>query len=210
MQSRLVQSRLGSVNLALLSLYFIPVWGPDAVRALISPYHGLDDRVHAAAAIYFRQLFDLGTNGLILTSHALAGVKLVIAAGFVAYLIEFTRSWVIGRDPDRETLDVALTLAVAGIVIWALPALALGDAELIRLYATQMLMVVGAVIVVTFERHIEHATPGSRVTTAARERGYLGLDLPLGALSAEPPPPTAAAAIARIPETRWRNALEHS
>jgi hypothetical protein len=210
MQSRFVQSGLGSVNLALLSLYFVPIWGRDAVRALISPYNGLDDRVHAAAAIYFRQLFDLGTNGLILTSHMLAGVKLVIAAGFAAYAIEFLRSWVTGRDSDRETLDVALTLALVGIVIWALPALALGDAELIRLYATQMLMVVGAVIVVTFERHMEQTTDLSRVTTAAYERRDLGLALPVGALSGEPPPPQAAAAVASIPEARWRNALSHS
>ena len=89
---------LGSVNLALLSLYFFPVWGRDAVRALISPYNGLEDRAHATAAIYFRQLFDLGFNGLAVTSHVLAGIKLVIVAAFVAYLIEFARSWVTGRD----------------------------------------------------------------------------------------------------------------
>ena len=75
---------LGSVNLALLSLYFIPVWGRDAIRVLISPYNGLEDRAHAAAAIYVRQLFDLGFNGLVLTSHILAGVKLVIVAAFVS------------------------------------------------------------------------------------------------------------------------------
>ena len=75
-----------------MSLYFFPVWGRDAVRALISPYNGLEDRAHATAAIYFRHLFDLGFNGLVLTSHVLAGIKLVIAAAFVAYLIEFARS----------------------------------------------------------------------------------------------------------------------
>ena len=30
--------RLGSVNAALVALYFAPVWGGDGLRALISPF----------------------------------------------------------------------------------------------------------------------------------------------------------------------------
>jgi tetrahydromethanopterin S-methyltransferase subunit C len=43
----LVQSfpRLGSVNAALVALYFAPVWGADALRALTSPFYGFEDRV---------------------------------------------------------------------------------------------------------------------------------------------------------------------
>src|SRR5262245_12155268 len=136
-----MRSRLGSVNLALLSLYFIPVWGRDAVRALISPYNGLEDHAHGAAVIYVRQLFALGFNGLVLTSHVMAGIKLVVAAAFVSYIIEFSRSWAVGRDSDGETTDVVLILAVIGILICALPTLAVGDAELVRLVATQFLMI---------------------------------------------------------------------
>ena len=166
MRSRLGSlSSLGSVNLALLSLYFFPVWGREAVRALISPYNGLEDRVHATAAIYFRQLFDLGFNGLVVTSHVLAGIKLVIAAAFVAYLIEFARCWAIRREADRETLDVVLILAVVGIVIRQLPALALGEAALIRLYATQMLLVAGAITVIVVERHLESRSRNRRAST---------------------------------------------
>ena len=125
-----MRSWLGPVNLAVVSIYLAPVWGGAAARALVSPYNGFEDRVHAAAAVYFRELFDLGLSGLMLTSGILAGIKLVIAAGFVVYLIEFARSAVSGRDVNRETIDVVLTLAVVGIVIWALPAMALGDGSL--------------------------------------------------------------------------------
>ena len=41
---------LGCVNAALVSLYFVPVWGGDALRALTSPYNGFEDRVQATAA----------------------------------------------------------------------------------------------------------------------------------------------------------------
>jgi hypothetical protein len=205
---RLGSLRLGSVNLALLSLYFIPAWGRDAIRALLSPYNGLEDRAQAAAASYFGQLLDLGFGGLVLTSHILAGIKLVIAAAFVAYVIEFARAWVIGRDADRETIDVVLILAVANIVISTLPALALGDAALVRLYATQMLLLAGAITIIVVERHLardRHLAPEanvSQVATAALEIGAAPLPLPVGELTAGPPPASVAAALARIPEQR--------
>src|SRR4051812_44484472 len=85
-------ANLGAANLALVALYFAPVFGCDAVRALLSPYRGLEDRVQAAATVYIGRLFNFGLNGLTTASGALASVKLVIAAGFLAYLIEFARA----------------------------------------------------------------------------------------------------------------------
>jgi hypothetical protein len=199
---------LGSVNLALLSLYFFPVWGREAVRALISPFNGLESPAHATAALYFRRLFDIGFNNLTVTSHVIAGIKLVMVAAFVAYLIEFARSLATGRATDRETTDVVLILAVAGVIMSALPALALGEAALIRLTATQMLMVAGAITVIVVERHLAPEPKASRVMTAANERVALGLGLPVGVLAAGPPPEQAAAALARIPEARLRQALD--
>lgn len=205
MRSRLRSPSLGSVNLALVSLYFIPVWGRDALRALISPYSGLEEHAHAAAAVYFRQLFDFAFNGLVLTSHLLAGIKLVIAAAFVSYVIEFARSWATGRDADRETIDAVLILAVVGVVLCGPPALALGDAAMIRLYATQMLLVAGAMTIIAVERQLapELATPD--VATTASEPEALRLVVPGGVLAGGPPPAQSAAALARIPEARLRS-----
>jgi hypothetical protein len=189
---------LGSVNLALLSLYFIPVWGRDALRALISPYNGLDDRAHATGAIFFRYLFDLNVSGMVVVSHVLAGIKLVIAAAFVSYLIEFARAWVMRRDADRETIDVVLILAVADIMLSLIPAMAFGDAALVRLYSTQMLLVAGAITVVVVERHL---SPDAETSAPHAD----ALELPVGVLAAGPPPAPTAAALARIPEARLRS-----
>src|SRR5689334_21146175 len=109
--------RLGAVNAALVSLYFAPVWGIDAFRTLTSPYYGFEDRAHAVAASYFRALFDLGLDGLVRTSNILAGVKFVVAIAFMAYLIDFARALAVGREPNRETLDVALLLAAAALML---------------------------------------------------------------------------------------------
>jgi hypothetical protein len=155
---------LGSVKLALVSLYLIPVWGRDAVRALVSPYHGLEQRVHAAATSYIGELFNLGFSGLAVASSVLAGVKLVIAAAFVAYIIEFVRAWVMGRSPDPETVDVVLILAAVGVAVCALPT-ALGAPILMHLSAAQTSLVAGAIMVISVERRVAAATETSRDLT---------------------------------------------
>jgi len=108
---------LGQVNFALVSAYFVPAWGHDALRVLTSPFNGFDDRAHAVAAVYIRDAFDFGLVGLIRTSEMLAGLKMVVAAAFAAYLIEFARSLATRREPNRETVDVVLLLALATAVI---------------------------------------------------------------------------------------------
>jgi hypothetical protein len=140
----------------LVSAYFVPVWGHDALRVLTSPFNGFEDRAHAVAAVYYREVFDFGLTGLIRTSELLAGIKMVIAAAFVAYLIEFARALVTRREPNRETVDVVLGLALTGALIWILPTLKLGDPDLIRLQATQFLLLVGAAVVIMIDRAIEN------------------------------------------------------
>jgi hypothetical protein len=147
--------RLGPANLALVAIYFMPIWGREAVRALRSPYNGFEDRAHAAVAAYFRDLFDFGLDGLMRTSNVLAAVKLVAAAGFVAYLIEFSRAVAVGREIDRTTADGVLVLAAATVLIWAVPLLRLDDPGLVRVAATQLMLIAGAVVVTTVERHVE-------------------------------------------------------
>ncbi|MFL6799555.1 MAG: hypothetical protein ACJ8F3_19330 [Xanthobacteraceae bacterium] len=149
---------LAGVNAAIVAIYFAVVWGYDGLRALSSPYYGLEERVHAVAASYFRALFDLGLDGLLRVSTVLAAVKFVIAAGFIAYLIEFARALAVRREPDPQTLDGVLLLAATAIMFWAWPALGSGDAVLIRLYATQFLLLTGAMIVLAIERHAQDAS----------------------------------------------------
>jgi hypothetical protein len=146
---------LGLINFALVSAYFVPTWGHDALRVLTSPYNGFEDRAHAVAAVYFRDVLDLGLAGLIRTSELLGVLKMVIAAAFVAYLIELARALVMRREPNRETVDVVLLLALTAPIIWMLPTLTLGDPAIIRLQATQFLLLAGAAIVIMIERHIE-------------------------------------------------------
>jgi hypothetical protein len=198
---------LGSVNLALVSLYFFLLWARTAYQALITPYGGLHDRAQAAAAFYLSQLFDLGLGSLITIAHVLAGIKLVVALAFACYLLEFMRSLVTRREADRDTIDVVLILAGIGVLLSAFSALVLGDAALIRVAATQTLLIAGAVAIIVVERHLAVEPRASRVATAAKERER-ALGLPVGVVSVEPPSARAAAAFARIPEARLRNVID--
>lgn|SRR5262249_47138675 len=149
--------RLGAVNAAIVALYFAPVWAADGLSALTSPFYGFENPAHAAAAAYFRGMFDFGLVGLVRTSSVLAAIKFVIAVGFVAYLIDFARALAVGREPDRETCDLVLAFAAPALMLWAWPALETGDAGLIRLQATQFLLLCGAMLVIAVESHIEEA-----------------------------------------------------
>jgi hypothetical protein len=162
---------LGAFNAALVALYFVPVWGSAALRALMSPYYGFKDGLQAAAAAHYREMFDLGVQGLTLTAQLLAGIKFVIASAFVAYLIDFARSLVIGREADRATLDITLLLAMCGALVWLWPALKAGDAAVIRTCATELLLLTGAFVVIVVERHI--TAPAEAISAAphaARDR----------------------------------------
>lgn len=147
--------RLGLANFALVAAYFVPTWGHQALRVLTSPFGGFEDRAHAVAAIYVRNLVDFGLTGLIRTSQMLAVLKMVMAAAFVAYLIEFARALATRQEPNRETVNIVLTLALATVLIWIPATLASGDAGLIRLQATQFLLLVGAAIVIMIDRASE-------------------------------------------------------
>jgi hypothetical protein len=186
----------GLTNFALVSAYFVPAWGHDALLVLTSPYNGFEFHGHAVAAIYVRDVFDLGLAGLIRASGMLAGLKLVIAAAFLAYLIEFARALVMRREPNRETVDVVLLLALSAAIVWIVPTLTLGDPALIRLQATQFLLLVGAAIVIMVERHIAHSAqsiPTPLTVGAAHSPSQTGVNALVVAALSPPRAPTRGA-----------------
>jgi hypothetical protein len=178
---------LGAANLALVSAYLAPTWGMEAFQALTSPFGGIDVRAHVAAANFFRHLFAFGLDGLMRTSSILAGAKLVIAAGCVAYLIEFARACAARREPDRETMDVVLLLALVAVVVWSLPVFVSDDIGFINLRATQLLLVAGAGVLIVIERHIEQTATGGH-DEAHLGRAGIELDPRRGAGSGTPAP----------------------
>jgi hypothetical protein len=146
---------LGPFNTFLIASHLAPVWGQQALRSLGSLFHGFEDRAHATASIFFYQMLDLPLHGLVHISSVLAGIKLVAATGLLAYLIDFARAFVMEREPDRETLDLVLLLALATVVLSVFPAVALADPEPLRVQTSYFLLLTGALAVIAVERRIE-------------------------------------------------------
>jgi len=171
-----LETRLGPYNLSLVACYFVPAWGAEAVNALTSPYAGLTDPVHAGAAIRLRELLDL-PDGLMLAANLLAGFKLVVVASLVAYVIEFARAVLTERAPDRGTINTVLVFTVAAVAIFIMPALAFEPAAATQAHVAQLLLVAGALIVITIERHVEEIAV-SRVAPALARDATAGSETP--------------------------------
>jgi len=144
---------IGSVNAALVSVYYSLTWGRDAFKALTSPFAGLDDHTHWATAVYFHDRFD--SIGVERIAAMLGGLKFAVVGLCVAYLVAFVRGLMVGREPARHMVESMLMLATGTILVFAMPALMAGDPALIRLYVSQFLMVIGAAIVLA----VEHPAP---------------------------------------------------
>jgi hypothetical protein len=114
-------------------------------------------------------LLDLAPEQLLDAASCLAAFKLVVVASLVGYVIEFSRAVAAERAPDRATTNTVLVLAVAAVAIWIMPALALEPAAATHAHVAQLLLVAGALIVITIERHIEEmaAAAAPPVTFAA-------------------------------------------
>src|SRR5262245_7086586 len=170
--------RLGPYNLALAACYFAPVWSLEAIRALTSPYGGLTDPMPAGAAIRLRALLGLAPEQLLDVATYLAAFKLVVVASLVAYVIEFSRAVVTGRAPDRATTNTVLALAAAAVAIWIMPALAFDPAAATHAHVAQLLLVAGALIVITIERHIEEMVSVSAPATRPAPNAEAGTPAP--------------------------------
>src|SRR3954454_21624393 len=116
-------ARLAPYNLALVACYAAPTWGAEAIKGLTSPYGGLVDPVHAAAALRLRIILKLAPERLLDVASWLAAFKLVVVAALLAYVIEFARAVLSDRAPDRATTDTVLGLAVVAVAIWIMQAL---------------------------------------------------------------------------------------
>jgi hypothetical protein len=164
--------RLGPYNLALVACYLVPAWGSEAVKALTSPYFGLVDPLQASAAVRLRDLLELGPDGVLPAASALAAFKLLVVASLVAYLIDFARTIFSERVLDRATVNVVLAFAVAAVAIWIMPALAFDGAVAREAHVAQLLMVAGALFVITVERHVEDlAAARAKAVPAGLESG---------------------------------------
>jgi hypothetical protein len=160
--------RISSFNGALLASYFIPVWTIIAFRIVASPIHGLYERPNISVAIFMAEHVQLAAVGTVRAAWLLAVGRLTVVAFFALFLVLVSRPAIRKAGGCDEALAVALgigsLISFAGMVMAA----GVGEAAALKLHATELLLLLGNVIVLAVERP---ATAMAGQTLAVRTGG---------------------------------------
>ena len=144
--------RISSFNGALLACYFIPTWIDVAYRIVVSPVHGFYERPNIAVALFVSDHLQLAGMTTVRLAWLLALSKLTAAAFFVAFLFLLTRAS--SRNSGAAGEALAMALAIGSVISFAsmIMASSVGETAALKLHATELLMLLGTVIVMLFER----------------------------------------------------------
>jgi hypothetical protein len=158
--------RISSFNGVLLAAYFIPTWTIVAFRIIVSPIHGLYERPNISVALFINDHLHLAATTTVRAAWLLALGKLTVVAFFALFLVFITRASIRKAGGCDEALGMAL--AIGGVISFASMVMAsqVGEAEAVRLHATELLMLLGTAIVLLLERPAEVTSQVEREASA--------------------------------------------
>ena len=146
--------RISSFNGALLAVYFIPTWAIVAFQIMISPIQGLYERPNISLALFISDHLQLAAVTTVRFAWLLALGKFTVVAFFAIFLVLLTRASIRKSGGCDEALAIAL--AIGSVISFASMVMAsqVGEAEALRLHATELLMLLGTAVVLLVERPV--------------------------------------------------------
>jgi hypothetical protein len=143
--------RIGSISGVLLACYFIPTWTIIACRIIASPVHWFYDRPNISLAFFVSDYLQLAATGTVRAAWLLALGRLTVAAFFAIFLVLVFQARVRKSGGSSEALSIAL--GVGSVICFAMMLMAskVGETEALRMHATELLMMLGNVIVLAVE-----------------------------------------------------------
>jgi hypothetical protein len=143
--------RISSFTGVLLACYFIPTWTIIASRIMASPIHWFYDRPNISLAFFVSDYLELAATGTVRAAWLLALGRLTVAAFFATFLVLVFRPKVRKFGGSGEALSIAL--GIGSVISFALMLMAskVGEVEALRLHATELLMMLGVVVVLAIE-----------------------------------------------------------
>lgn len=144
--------RLSSFSGALLAAYFIPVWTIIAFRIMVAPVHGLFERPNISVALFVSDYLHLAGVGTVRAAWLLALARLTVAAFFAIFLILISVPGARRTGAADETLGIALGLGSVISFFSMIVASRVGEAEALRLHATELMLLLGTAIVMLVEQ----------------------------------------------------------
>ena len=155
--------RIGSINGALLAAYFIPVWGMIAYNIMFAPVHALYEQPNIAAALYVSDHLNVAGMNLVRVAWLLALGRFAAIAFFVVFLALLC--WPSTRRSGACDETLGMALGIGSMISFACMVMAsqVGEADALRLHATELLMMLAASIVLVLERPAQTVAATSHV-----------------------------------------------
>jgi hypothetical protein len=167
--------RISSVSGILLAAYFIPTWAIIAWRIMISPVQGLFERPNVSVAFFITDHLQLASMSIVRIAWLLALSRVLVVAFFAIFVLFAVRALIRKTEDQKEPLAIAL--GIGSLISFASVILAskVGEIEALRMHATELLMMLGAVVVMVFE---QPARPESELVVAPQDLALQQAQLP--------------------------------
>ena len=143
--------RISSFNGALLACYFIPTWTIAAFKIMISPLQGVYERPNVALVLFMSDHLQLATLSTVRYAWLMALGKLTVVAFFAVFLVFTTRASIRQSGGCDEALSMALGLGAFISFASMVMASKVGQAAALQLHATELLLLLGTVVLMAFE-----------------------------------------------------------
>jgi hypothetical protein len=144
--------RVSSFNGAVLAAYFIPAWTLVAYSIMTSPVHGLYERPSVAVALFISDHLQMSGISTVRVAWLLALGRITVAAFFAIFLVLLCIPRTRKSGGREEALSIALLIGSLISFASMLMASKVGELAALKLHATELLMLLSAVIVLTIER----------------------------------------------------------
>jgi hypothetical protein len=156
--------RISSFNGALLAAYFIPTWTIIAFRIMVAPIHSFYERPNVSIALFVSDYLHLATAGTLRAAWLLALGRLTVVGFFALFLVLLARPKIRKSGGCDEALAIAL--GIGSLISFAAMVMAsmVGEADALRLHATELMIMLGTAVVLVFERPVQ-----PQATVAAAE-----------------------------------------
>jgi cytochrome bd-type quinol oxidase subunit 1 len=143
--------RISSFTGVLLAAYFIPAWTIVAYRIMVSPVQGLFERPSVSVAFFITDHLQLASMTIVRIAWLLALSRLTVVLFLAIFVVLALLALIRRSDDHKEPLAIALT--IGSVISFASMILAskVGEIEALRMHATELLMMLGAVVVLVFE-----------------------------------------------------------
>jgi hypothetical protein len=140
--------RVATGNAMLLALYLVPAWAYAVWKIWVAPIHGLFATANLGPAMFAANFLHLEPLNLVRFALLVALAKFTVVVFFIAFAVFSLSSREDEREEGRELLHVGLALAAIVAFVSTILAWRFGEAEALRLHATETLMILSAAIVV--------------------------------------------------------------